>query len=214
MAHKVVKKQEPQPVKPYKKESCRWDKWNKALYQALERSIEAGRSFIEESYLDVFDVPKPANQTYRKCGLKIGYYLQEQDSIANGMVIDDRMKRRYEAAANFKPIDSTLSSIDPWGMDVDRPNRTGNPQNLKPKEKGERANDIEKVMKGIAVGMLKITCGKGTKGETTFIKGPKPNTIEVKAKKNPFVYDITKDWDKNALYWRLWRWSRKEDILK
>lgn len=209
MAHKITKPNT--PVRTF--ESQRWHKWNKGLEQALERSIEAGRAFIEDSYLDVFDVSKPTNQNYRKCGLKIGYYLQEQDSIANNSEVTPRLRQRFDAAAKFGHIDSTLSSIDPWGMDTDRPNRTGNPQNLKPKEKGAKANNIEALMEELKTGKRTVTCAKGSKAETVFTKGKKPNTIEVKAKKNPFTYDTTKEWDKNALYWRLWRWSRKEEIV-
>lgn len=207
MAHKV-------DTKSQYGDGRRWDRWNKQLNLALERSVEAGRSFIEDSYQDVFDVPKPTEQSYRKCGLKIAYHLQEMDARATGSysTCSDKLKERFRQAAKFGHVD-TLSGMDPWGMDTGRPNRTGNPQNLKPKEKSQRHNDIDSLIEEIMSGKRTVTCGKGTKGETVFTKGKQPNTLEVKAKKNPFTYSINKDWDRNALYWRLWRWSRKEDIL-
>ena len=192
----------------------RWYKWNEKLKEACEKSIEAGREFVKESFSDVFNQDMPKNKTFRQVGLKIAYYLQEQDVKAKHKMAEctPRLLERFKAAANYESIGG-LSDTDPWGLDRPVANRPGRPENLVPREKSNTRIQIEALIVQLGKGEVEVVCGSGSKGETTFKQGPKPRTVKVEANKEPSTYDLSDEKQKNILYWRLWRWSRKEDIF-
>lgn len=191
-----------------------WFLWNQKLNSALEQSIEAGRKYIEITFRQQFGIPKPPEKTYREAGLKIAYHLQERDLKATGGFLNasPKLKDRFKRAAVYGYIEY-LSSVDPWGLDSARVNRPGNPGNLKPKTISERGALIESIVESLSTSEdMIVTCGKGTKQQTVFRRGTRPNTIQVSANRLPFTYDVTKPWDRKTVRMRLWRWSKKEEL--
>lgn len=221
----VLRKKKVQPSKPSTRlrqpkmdKSRNWYKWNKGLNEALDKSIERGRKYVETTYHDIFGKKAPTKQhSYRAIGLKIAYHLQYLDCKEDGELdmINDKLRKRFKAASEFDILGvGHLGTIDPWGMDKPIVKRPGNAKNLTPKEKGSTRVGLEQVMVDLSNDEYELTCGEGTKGETLFRKGNRPHTVEVKASKNPLVYDLNKNWDRNALYNRLWRWHKKENLLE